>query len=105
MELGSGDPTPHPEGAKQNLPHRRAGESGGSLAPEGLTSASPRATRRPGGARGPGGGAAVRAELKAAPPRPQCASLVRAAARAPEPSGAAQGRVETSSSRRVASPV
>lgn len=82
-----------------------AGDSGrGSPAPEGLTSASPRATRGPGGARGPGGGAAVRAELRAAPPRPPCASLVRAAARAPEPSGAAQGRVEPSS-RRVASPV
>lgn len=53
----------------QRLPGER-GWGLGVPAPEGLTSASPRATRGPGGARGPGGGAAVRAELKAGPAPP-----------------------------------
>lgn len=81
------------------LVHRRTGERGwgvGVPAPEGLTSASPRATRGPGGARGPGGGAAVLAEFKAGPappsvrlPSPRCSPGSRASPRRAEWSRAA----------------
>lgn len=73
------------------------GVGAGVPAPEGLTSASPRATRGPGGARDPGGGAAVRAELKAGPappsvrlPSPRCSPGSRAERRRAGPSGAEQ---------------